>query len=168
MICHWLPHKLIESGRGLSINQSVEHKTYSTVWLFKPREKEYKTTCGQCNNVRSCKICLVRKGKSVWKVNESIMIRISWLLFVTLLLLFCSEDVTGRRGRSRARSKSRVISLFQSNCTLRIEIHSKHFSFYSDANRSTDYRQIQRSRVWSILQQQWCNYSYLNCFLEMD
>lgn len=151
MICHWLPHKLIESGRGLSINQSVEHRTYSTVWLFKPQEKEYKTTCGQCNNVRSCKICLVRKGKSVWKVNESIMIRISWLLFVTLLLLFCSEDVTGRRGRSRARSKSRVISLFQSNCTRCIEIRNTFKTFFFLLRCKSVYRLQANTEIPSLI-----------------
>lgn len=37
------------------------------------------------------------------------MIRISWLVLFVVLLLFCSQDVTGRRGRGRGRSKSRVM-----------------------------------------------------------
>lgn len=48
------------------------------------------------------------RGKKWKKGHEMAMIRINWLVLLTILLLFCSQDVTGRRGRGRARTKSRV------------------------------------------------------------
>ena len=41
-----------------------------------------------------------------WK---TIMNRINWIVFFVVLLMIFSQDVTGRRGRGRGRSKSRVI-----------------------------------------------------------
>lgn len=36
------------------------------------------------------------------------MNRISCVVFLVVLVLFCSQDVNGRRGRGRGRSKSKV------------------------------------------------------------
>lgn len=36
------------------------------------------------------------------------MIRLNWLMLFVILLVICSQDVEGRRGRGRTRSKSRV------------------------------------------------------------
>lgn len=36
------------------------------------------------------------------------MFRTNFMVFVIILLIFCSQDVKGRRGRGRGRTKSRV------------------------------------------------------------
>lgn len=36
------------------------------------------------------------------------MVRVNFMILVVVLLIICSQDVKGRRGRARSRSKSKV------------------------------------------------------------
>lgn len=71
------------------------------------------------------------------------MIPIKCFVLLIVLLIFFSQDVTGRRGRGRGRSKSRVILINY------ISICKKVFDFYLNilfvslgANWSADHRQV--------------------------
>ena len=89
------------------------------------------------------------------------MNRINWIVFFVVLLMIFSQDVTGRRGRGRGRSKSRVnfFALDQLVSESLSFVNLLLFrSFRSGANWFTNHRQIQRSRIRSVLQQQQRNY----------
>lgn len=84
------------------------------------------------------------------------MIRITWLVLVIVLILFCAEDVNGRRGRARGRTKSRVMLFMKKKFVQiivgkRINVDFCFIRFGLDANWFTYHRQIQRSGIRPVL-----------------
>lgn len=51
------------------------------------------------------------------------MMRVNLLILIAILLIFCANDVRGRRGRGRGRSKSRVIQFFSLRKTITFYIN---------------------------------------------